>query len=421
MTDLIIDAEFRDLIPPLTDEEFKQLEENILRDGIQDPLKTWNGILVDGHNRYSIAQKHGLTFETTEMDFADRNDALHWIIKNQLGRRNLSAYDRSILALKLKPVIAAKAKEQQLATLKQNTDTVSEISHERNTREVPTSSQVRENRTDVQVAKAAGVSENTIRKVEKIEAQATPEIKAALRTGDISINQAFKDIKNAEKTQRQKETAERKAYTPPTEIPTDKFKLIRADIRDGLAEIEDNSIDFIITDPPYPKGFLPLYADLSKVAARVLKDGGSLICMTGQSYLPDVIQLLSTSLNYCWCLSYVTMGDKTQIWKQRVHTAWKPLLWFVKGNRVGDWLGDDVITSPNQDKNFHEWGQSFGGIKTLIERLTYPNNVILDPFLGGGTTGVAALKSGRKFIGVDIEQSCVDTTKTRIMEAFKNG
>ena len=114
MTDLKIDSEFKGLIPPLTDDEKKQLEENILRDGIQDPLKVWQGIIVDGHNRYEIAQRHRLTFTTTEMQFATRGDAIIWIIKNQFGRRNLSAYDRSILALKLKPVIAAKAKATQI-------------------------------------------------------------------------------------------------------------------------------------------------------------------------------------------------------------------------------------------------------------------------------------------------------------------
>ena len=111
MNDLIIDNEFKNLIPPLANDEKKQLEENLLRDGIQDPLKVWNNTLVDGHNRYDIAKRHGLTFATTDMQFADRSDAIIWIIKNQFGRRNLSAYDRSILALKLKPVLTAKAKE----------------------------------------------------------------------------------------------------------------------------------------------------------------------------------------------------------------------------------------------------------------------------------------------------------------------
>lgn len=244
--DLIIDNEFRDLIPPPSDDEKKQLEENILRDGIQDPLKVWNGILIDGHNRYEIAQAHGLEFKTVEMQFDSRDDVIIWIIKNQFGRRNLSAYDRSILALKLKPVIAAKAKERQ----GERNDIV-KISCQSSEEELaPPSTQkstptpAREQKTDYQVAKAAGVSEDTIRKVEKIEAKATPEVKAALKSGEISINQAFKDIKNAEKTQRQQETAERKAYTPPTELPTDKVKLFCADIRNGLPDIADNIVWF---------------------------------------------------------------------------------------------------------------------------------------------------------------------------------
>ena len=120
---ITIDNDFQNLIPPLTDEEFAQLEKNILRDGIRDALITWHGILIDGHNRYRIAQKYGLTYRTVEKQFTDRNDAERWIILNQFGRRNLSAYDRSILALKLKPIIAEKAKENQLSVLKQNSGT----------------------------------------------------------------------------------------------------------------------------------------------------------------------------------------------------------------------------------------------------------------------------------------------------------
>ena len=240
------------------------------------------------------------------------------------------------------------------------------------------------------------------------------------KQSDEAAEKLAKAKKEIVKLKKVDERRERKTYTPPTELPTDKFKLFCADIRNGLPDIADNSVDFIITDPPYPKEFLPLYEDLSKVAARVLKDGGSLICMAGQSYLPDVIQLLSTSLNYHWCLSYLTPGGQSaQLFQRRVNTFWKPVLWFVKGDYVGGWTGD-VLKSPvnDNDKRFHEWGQSLAGMKDIIERLTYPDNVILDPFLGGGTTGVAALTSGRKFIGVDIEQSCVDTTLNRIREVF---
>ena len=233
--DLIIDNEFRNLIPPLSDDEFKQLEENLLRDGIRDPLVVWNGILIDGHNRFEIAQKHGLEFVTTELQFADRNEAKIWIIQNQLGRRNLSAYDRSILALKLKPVIAAKAKENSLANLKQNTDRQT-FAHRNNCEETntltpPIEESADDRKTNAQVAQAAGVSRETIRKVEKIEAQASPEIKAALRTGDMSINAAYNKVQQAarkEDIQRQVDEIEQRAIEKP----------------DGL-------FDVIVIDPPW--------------------------------------------------------------------------------------------------------------------------------------------------------------------------
>lgn len=279
-------------------------------------------------------------------------------------------------------------------------------------------------KTKLEVAAQMGFNKNQVSQFQKLadnpDAVQKAIVDAEKNDEIVTRSSALQKAKNAEKTQRQKETAERKAYTPPTDFPTDKVKLFCADIRNGLSDIADNSVDFIITDPPYPKEFLPLYEDLSKVAARVLKDGGSLICMAGQSYLPDVIQLLSTSLNYHWCLSYLTPGGQSaQLFQRRVNTFWKPVLWFVKGDYVGGWTGDVLKSSVNDnDKRFHEWGQSVSGMKDIIERLTCPDNVILDPFLGGGTTGLVAITSGRKFIGVDIEQSCVDTTLNRIREVF---
>ena len=87
---MIIDEQFRTLIPPLTDDEFKRLEENILKEGIRDKLVVWDNTLIDGHNRYRIATEHGLTYETIQKDFGSREHALNWIISNQLGRRNLN-------------------------------------------------------------------------------------------------------------------------------------------------------------------------------------------------------------------------------------------------------------------------------------------------------------------------------------------
>ena len=183
MQKFIIDDEFKNLIPPLTDEEFAQLEENILRDGIRDPLVVWQGILIDGHNRYAIAQKHGLTFATTELNFESRAKVITWIIQNQFGRRNISTFDRIALALKLKPNIAEKAKTKQLATLKQNLPFDQKKS---NGESVDTLKQI---------ANLAGVGKETVRKVEKILALAQlvnlEDIISGLKKGDISISLAY--------------------------------------------------------------------------------------------------------------------------------------------------------------------------------------------------------------------------------------
>lgn len=218
---MIIKDTFKNLIPPLTDEEFEQLEQNCLNDGIREPLIIWNGILIDGHNRLKISQKHSLPYQTKEMHFDNEKEAEAWIIKNQFGRRNLSAYDRSVLALKLKPLIAEKAKEKQVETLRQNM-TVSQKSDER-----------KEVSTKKELAKIAGVSHDTIAKVEKIERQATPEVKAQVKNGTLSINQAYQTVRREEKKRVVEQKIEEHAsvQTGTTDIFTTdkKYNIIYAD------------------------------------------------------------------------------------------------------------------------------------------------------------------------------------------------
>ena len=99
MINLKIDPEFQSQIPPLTDDEFKQLEENILKEGkLLSPLIVWNSTLVDGHNRYEIVQEHPeISFSTMPLPFESREEVLAWICKNQLGRRNLTPEQKKFL------------------------------------------------------------------------------------------------------------------------------------------------------------------------------------------------------------------------------------------------------------------------------------------------------------------------------------
>jgi N6-adenosine-specific RNA methylase IME4 len=217
-----IKEEFKNLIPALSVEEFKQLEENCLAEGIRDAIITWHGYIIDGHNRYEIATKHELKYESIEKSFDSEDDVKEWMIHNQFGRRNLSNYQRSVLALELESVFSARAKEQQgkRTDICQMSDKSKSID------------------TKKELAKVANVSHDTIAKVKVIQATATPEVKAKLSTGEVSINQVYQDIKKEEK----KETLLQKIEEIKTKIKNE-----------NLIEL-NKKYHVIAIDPPWAYG-----------------------------------------------------------------------------------------------------------------------------------------------------------------------
>ena len=180
---LSIDPEFRDLIPPLNEEELKMLEESIIANGCESPLIVWNGLIVDGHNRHAICQKHGIPFAVTEKEFSSREDAMLWMLRNQLGRRNLNSYQRSDLVLKLEPLMASEAKlrKGQRTDLGQNSAPGSQMG-----------------KTSHKLAEMAGVSHDTIKKVKKLNEAADEETKGKLRRGEVTVHKAYTELMQKE-------------------------------------------------------------------------------------------------------------------------------------------------------------------------------------------------------------------------------
>ena len=147
-----------------------------------------------------------------------------------------------------------------------------------------------------------------------------------------------------------------------------------------------------------------------------MKDGGSLLCMIGQSFVPEIIDALRARLKYHWIVAYLTPGGQAvQVWDRRVNTFWKPILWFTKGAYAGQWIGDSVASRANDnDKNHHHWGQSESGMLDLMRKFVAPGETVLDPFMGGGTTGVVANGLGCRFIGYELDQSAFNVGAARI-------
>ena len=227
-------------------------------------------------------------------------------------------------------------------------------------------------------------------------------------------------VKLAQQVQRQQKEQQREQTYEQTTVSLDNYRAYHCAAAALRNQIEPCSVDVIITDPPYPYEYLSTYVDLSEFADYALKPGGSLLALAGQSYLPQVMQCLQSSLEYHWTLAYLTPGGQSaQLWQRKVNTFWKPLLWFTKGAYTGNWVGDVCKSNVNDnDKNHHHWGQSESGIADIIERFSLPGQIICDPFVGGGTTAVVAAGMKRYFVGCDIDAACVEKTNQRLREVL---
>jgi DNA modification methylase len=190
--------------------------------------------------------------------------------------------------------------------------------------------------------------------------------------------------------------------------------------------IPDNSIDLIFTDPPYGKEYLPSYEELAKLAVRVLKPGGSLVFLVGHIILDDVFTIFrefslknnNSNLKYWWTLAVKHSGHHQKIHPRYVFAEWKPMVWYIKGDRINDLVISntigDYIESVAPLKIEHEWQQSPVEAQYIIKNLTIENQIVLDPMMGTGTTGLAILNLGRKFIGIEKNLETFDIARARI-------
>lgn len=317
---LTVDQELKALIPPLTNEEYRQLEANIKAEGIREPIIIWGNTIIDGHNRYEIAINHNIAYKTIEKHFDNRKDVVEWMILNQFGRRNLSAYQRGLLALRLKPILEEKAKKKEslrktlnqtkpidlanlstenkaiikvLSTYKKQTyatpDKIYFVQSEEKvkigcsnniesrvkdiTKHLPNAKLIgvcdggislekdlhkvldehrlnnewfKINDTTVaiiksfvpdadfsdfgkvnsneEIAKKFNISKDTLAKVQKIEQKAPEAVKEKIRTGELSINQAYQSVRRLEKV----EAVEEK-IAEHSEVPTGSINIYNTD------------------------------------------------------------------------------------------------------------------------------------------------------------------------------------------------
>jgi len=182
---IVVDPELKSYIDPLTPDEHEALERSLLAEGCRDALVLWGDVLVDGHNRHGICEKHGLPFKTVQNTrFQSIEDVHLWMIDQHLGRRSVSDFQRGVLALRKKEIVARCAAAPRAGTPGSGTPPW-ELGEASTALPPPEPLASRE-----AIAKAARLSSSQVSMIEKIQKQAAPEVVAAVRAGTLSINAA---------------------------------------------------------------------------------------------------------------------------------------------------------------------------------------------------------------------------------------
>jgi ParB-like chromosome segregation protein Spo0J len=386
---------FKDLLPPLKTSERDALEADIKANGVIHPIVVdEDGNILDGHHRYAVDRNaptrvvEGLSDEETQA----------YTIRANLARRNLSPEQTKDVAKKQR-AIAKKLRESdpkrwtqaevgKLLGVAQQTVQGWFTNTEVGKGKLPT--------PDARVKLPPAAKEEAVRRVLAGEEQ--KQVAADFGVSEATISKAKK--KADEIHSRDDDKARKTAH-----LKASKFDVRRGDFRQVLADV--GNVSLVLTDPPYPKEFLPLWEDLGKWAAGALADDGLLVAYSGQMFLPDVLSLLGNHLDFWWCGAVVHKGsgNLTPLGHpvRKVVNKWKPLVMFMKRGGVGFQRSfADLIDGAGKQKSEHNWQQHEAEAAMLVEAFTKPGELVVDPFAGSGGFCRAAHDLGRIAIGSEI-------------------
>jgi hypothetical protein len=187
---ITVNPDLKAYIDPLTPDEYDALERSILSEGCRDALVVWGDVLVDGHNRFGICQKHGLAFQTVQnTHFQTMEDVHLWMIDQHLGRRSVSDFQRGVLALRKREILSGR-RSRFLASTPSPDDLPPDEALPRPALDAPAAPLARPLHSREDIAKAARLSSSQVVQIEKIQKQAAPELVDALKAGAISLNAA---------------------------------------------------------------------------------------------------------------------------------------------------------------------------------------------------------------------------------------
>jgi ParB-like chromosome segregation protein Spo0J len=395
--------------------DLKELAESIKNDGLLQPIGVdYRMTLIFGHRRL-LACRDELGWKSIPVRVLEVGSILDGEIAENVMRMDFTVSERVAIGnLIEKQMPERRGKRKKIDGLNGRSD-------------------------DIAAKRAGFGNRQTYRQAKTIIESCTPDVIGALDDGRLSIsaasvladekpslqNAALKKSNNLDRltanrvkkhlrrAKRAKEKAE--AGKRPIRIPkpTDAIKILHSDFRN--LKVNDESVDLIFTDLPYPQEFLPLWDDLGTFAARVLKPNGILASYSGQYYLDKVFVSLGKRLTYRWMISTSWEGDRNQIRPMKINNGWKPILVYSKGEWGERAPWSDTSFVKGKEKDDHDWQQNLEEVQYYVRAFSNPGDLICDPCGGSFTTAEAVRRLGdRRFIGCDIDESCVGKGQERI-------
>lgn len=376
------------VLPALSDTQYEALKADIAARGVMVPVEVDadTGEILDGAHRQRACGELGIDTPIIERRFDTDAERVAHALKLNLLRRQLSDEAWSDAFEQL-----AEARGVRLGSGKGD----------------PTGKAA----TTAALASELGLSERQARQ-RRANAKRVKDLRD-VGHADLAeqVNAGEVELKRAERVARERVAEAKRAEEHEPLTVHDQAEIRLGDFRECLADLA-GTVDAIITDPPYGQDYDDIYPAITRVAATLLKPTGCLavLCGTRPELWLRRLPAMEETMPLRWVGCYLTPGASYRVQGMNVASNWKPVLIFGADRN----LNSDLFRSSGDAKEHHRWGQNEDAFASLVQAFSDPGQLVVDPFLGAGTTAVVCAALGRRFVGCDTDGAAVSTARERL-------